>query len=882
MKQNEWLLGRGDILSVIGGDPTGEVRAETRRKVLRLVSNEKSIRLLYRLSVIGTSFNTDLVRDIGRVNPTLNLPMELVNELVGPWITKESEDLYRVIPLLSKVGDNVLDEREREAVHEVIGIHFLRGPIDFHEASFAIIHLTAGKAWDILTQFLIGLITQIDNKAYAEPLSFVLFLKFLDEVPKAFRILIRAVQVRLAMLLGEDIGLFIEDIESLIEDSDDEVTPAHLFALLIIGPYNMQASPVDVAQRLLEICNLTSRHFPDSGEIKEGLCNTGLIWICADRIETHEEINEILNTIEKMDDEYRVTAFTEDDLPFNRIRQMRRFVDKCWTLEKKKPEDERDWDKVLDLIDRIIRVSELPGAKPLWSLAIQAKAIVITDQYRRPQEAVELLEQSIETESLTIADLFILHDVAGCILFDQSDFENALVFFQKAIDRYSCDHLCFHTHKFAAESAAKLSKWELSRELILRSLSSLTIEDDPFDKYRAVGELAFAHWNLGNKRKACRTLAYLLNKLKVDEYGENDDVTQLIHRAFNLLMWMDLQTQFEGRYELDQVLANRREPYPGCFFEKAVEYVPNFNSLVFYELGEFASICGLLSLAERSYSQALDWTAKSDKPIRRERVDWSIAKIAALQGDFDKAIEYGLSGIRHLGIDQLLRERGEDILNSQASSDDLWREISDDQRANVERILIWVTFLPIVVQYLSEVRSETEITRDLQALLDTILQAKDRFEDIEYWEPLINDCVEVLNSMTDVRDFRAKVAQEQSVGNSSLLPILYLIVGRVENLTMGERCLSHSIVVMWMVNSGYNHLMIRLILEYIGRYWKNIAENQAFSLRNPRPFRAELRNFTSYSPSDIAQILLSASAATEAVIEESIVTALRDLVISSN
>jgi hypothetical protein len=86
LRRQEWLFSEEQLASILTGDPTGEIRAETRRKVLQFLPNDHIRELLYRLSLIGTPFGSALVLPVAAVEPPVPRPGELLPELIGPWL----------------------------------------------------------------------------------------------------------------------------------------------------------------------------------------------------------------------------------------------------------------------------------------------------------------------------------------------------------------------------------------------------------------------------------------------------------------------------------------------------------------------------------------------------------------------------------------------------------------------------------------------------------------------------------------------------------------------------------------------------------------------------------------------------------------------------
>ena len=144
LRGNGWLI--DDIASIFTEDPTREVRAETRRKLVRLLPNKDTRELLDRLSLIGAPFDTFLMRAVATVLPPVPRPAELFPEVTGPWVYQLAADRFEVSPLLSDAGQARLDPGVRRRVHLAVAAYYLNRPtIDQHQGWKIIIHLMSAQ-----------------------------------------------------------------------------------------------------------------------------------------------------------------------------------------------------------------------------------------------------------------------------------------------------------------------------------------------------------------------------------------------------------------------------------------------------------------------------------------------------------------------------------------------------------------------------------------------------------------------------------------------------------------------------------------------------------------------------------------------------------------
>lgn len=107
----------------VGIDTVNAIQGEldTERRRLRSTLMERldvdDRRLLLRVSLLYGRFPRPLGRALGDVAPTLVMPGELLNGLVGPWIDEVADGDLRVSPLLANAGAEDLSSDEQRVTH---------------------------------------------------------------------------------------------------------------------------------------------------------------------------------------------------------------------------------------------------------------------------------------------------------------------------------------------------------------------------------------------------------------------------------------------------------------------------------------------------------------------------------------------------------------------------------------------------------------------------------------------------------------------------------------------------------------------------------------------------------------------------------------------
>jgi hypothetical protein len=95
-------------------------------------------------------------------------------------------------------------------------------------------------------------------------------------------------------------------------------------------------------------------------------------------------------------------------------------IDRLWLSESEKPEQARDWQSVLAILDKAKGAASLPGAIDLQVAETRARAIVYADHLGRRDEALALLDAVLPKTHTELQ--FLLHHTRACILFDAGRF----------------------------------------------------------------------------------------------------------------------------------------------------------------------------------------------------------------------------------------------------------------------------------------------------------------------------------------------------------------------------------------------------------------------------------------------------------------------------
>jgi hypothetical protein len=181
-----------------------EARTEARRLVALLDAPARE--LVYRLSLTSSLFQRKQIISIANQDPAITEPGLAFDKIVGPWMERIGEDLYRISPLIRNAGSEVQGEAWTTRAHSAIawGVLAVR-TLTPYDASAILLHGVASRDWAVIAYLCRGIITADSDTwaALAEAASWFVFVGIgegvapLNADPFSL-ILIRTLQYRIA------------------------------------------------------------------------------------------------------------------------------------------------------------------------------------------------------------------------------------------------------------------------------------------------------------------------------------------------------------------------------------------------------------------------------------------------------------------------------------------------------------------------------------------------------------------------------------------------------------------------------------------------------------------------------------------------------------
>jgi len=221
LRDRGWSVDDNSLRAIFTGRYGADMDRDIYARVLNSTTDAATRDLLYRLSCVVGSFDTEVVQRVAGVQPVIDRVGERMSGLIGIWLQPGTDDALQVSPLIRRLNSSI-DRETRKSVYEVLGDGLLaRKVISPMEASGAVFYFRqAGqnaKAAIILQQLLVEFMGQ-PELFFDWGLTIHWYTSAIpDDVPDFIRVQIRALQLEFALKVGRDTALLAEDLRAILD-----------------------------------------------------------------------------------------------------------------------------------------------------------------------------------------------------------------------------------------------------------------------------------------------------------------------------------------------------------------------------------------------------------------------------------------------------------------------------------------------------------------------------------------------------------------------------------------------------------------------------------------------------------------------------------------
>ena len=509
----------------LSSDEIDATRDEVRRSLVSRLP-EETRNLLYRLSLTIGRFNRSTALSIGEICPQLSQVGESVDQLIGPWIEPLGQGLFRVSPLTSSIGREMLSPVVQQTIHKTLAVEMLRKrTIDARDADTILAHATLGKSPESLFALAQGVLSADPSNVEMLAERFLLLRFSRADVPifaedPGVSGILRLAQFKLAAA-GErheasDIAAALfREIGHLPKGE-----PKHAFEAMAVitvlgtmGVANLLDNWVTLLNRfkkleranpfLQDIIARTTAEVPGSNFFG------ALFRIGIARLDSVERLEYVINELDKIDASERMLWLNAID---ETISNYSLFINEPWASEQRR----KDFDAT-DVAIRYQRMAETTRKWGIRALTLQCSVAqaVILDEYQNNKDcAVAVLDEAAADPG----NHQILRRALANIHWRHGDYRNAFEIYRcitDQIDRIDHAERAFLLRK-AAISASECDEWSQAEFWFLDAQSAAKLaQDDAMDVF-AIGlgaDSAVASLKAGNVVRSIKRLANALSDL---------------------------------------------------------------------------------------------------------------------------------------------------------------------------------------------------------------------------------------------------------------------------------------------------------------------------------------------------------------------------------
>lgn len=155
-----------NFADLIEDDVVKQEKDFIRERLIEDLPSKSAKCLMYRISMISCDFRRDVALNVGSAPPPIEAPGEHFDNLVGPWVERVGSDLFRISPLVYRLGESVYNKDEIIKLHSNLAISILKTKtIDLHQIGPVLMHVLISGS-EKAFQHLMVLINQLYSENF--------------------------------------------------------------------------------------------------------------------------------------------------------------------------------------------------------------------------------------------------------------------------------------------------------------------------------------------------------------------------------------------------------------------------------------------------------------------------------------------------------------------------------------------------------------------------------------------------------------------------------------------------------------------------------------------------------------------------------------------
>ena len=524
IQEMDKILGHG-----FSSEDIDAVREDSRRTLLAAMPHQTR-NLLYRLSLAVGSFDRSIALSVGKLSPSILDAGECLDQLIGPWLEGIGNGLFRVSPLVSGAGSQMLSSGDQQLIHQTMAVHRLGdGKINVHDIDAILLHAFSGKSKQVLST-VAGLVVTANTDTLEKLAEYVMFFRFLKTETQIFpddpflSAVLRLAQFNLTATHTErsDISDIVDalfcEVSALPEGDGKRVFEyfALISVLRIIGIANHVGEWLSLLVKLKDIIEegdlppeAVSALDAETGDTISHLFS-GLFTIGSGNLTSVKRLEHIIDQLDGLESSDRKLLLTPMD---ESLSDYSLFINGPWNGER----SEEDFDPT-DASDRYGRMAKRTrkwGIRPLSLQCTVAQAIVL-DEYRKDTHgALGVIREAIDD----VGEDTILRQALARIHFNGEDYPQAFDAFRMVADQIGIHNSVDRAFSLreAAICAAKCGDWVRAETWFLDAAAAAETAGTEDMDVMAIGlaaDSAVAAVETGKQNQALRRLAEAVGALR--------------------------------------------------------------------------------------------------------------------------------------------------------------------------------------------------------------------------------------------------------------------------------------------------------------------------------------------------------------------------------
>ena len=383
LELKNWQLTEEDLDGLFRNSFAAEVNDETIDRLLATVEDSNARELLYRLNLVIGSFSLDDARAIASVEPSIGSCRERLRSLTGLWLESDTNENLQVSALIDSLGNEDLPEQTQKKCYVVLGNRVIQQrKLDRWDARKAILYYANAKEYGFACNILISILwelykskAQIDD---ANLLSFWASTPLPEQIDLTFRLFLRGLQIGLRHKYDKSTKYLIADLDLLIQKASKQESWAIISATTLANSAIAENQPMRANNNLRTALKLLP-HAKNPFNKNFLFPNDGLfaiqIWFNIHSINNTDHLIDWIETVECLSPEQLERAFAceiaEHGCQF--------VTENLYLLEAEKPQEQRQWNAILDVINEFAYRSYRLELKFLWACAVRVQIGILGD-----------------------------------------------------------------------------------------------------------------------------------------------------------------------------------------------------------------------------------------------------------------------------------------------------------------------------------------------------------------------------------------------------------------------------------------------------------------------------------------------------------------------